>query len=64
MSRIRNGIKIQRDLYSAFLIMNTASDLKSFNIDKCNERFNNFYKLHNKEVKRLTGHKNLSSIAI
>lgn len=59
-----NGIKIQRDLYSAFLIMNTASDLKSFNIDKCNERFNNFYKLHNKEVKRLTGHKNLSSIAI
>lgn len=59
-----NGIKIQRDLYSAFLIMNTASDLKSFDIDKCNERFNNFYKLHNKEVKRLTGHKNLSSIAI
>lgn len=59
-----NEIKIQRDLYSAFLIMNTASDLKSFDIDKCNERFNNFYKLHNKEVKRLTGHKNLSSIAI
>ena len=57
-------IKVQRDLYSAFLIMNTASDLKSFDIDKCNERFNNFYKLHNKEVKRLTGHKNLSSIAI
>lgn len=44
--------------------MNTTSDLKSFDIDKCNERFNNFYKLHNKEVKRLTGHKNLSSIAI
>ena len=59
-----NGIKIQRDLYSAFLIMNTASDLKSFDINKCNERFENFYKLHNKEVKRLTGHKNLSSIAI
>lgn len=57
-------IKVQRDLYSAFLIMNTAGDLKSFDIDKCNERFNNFYKLHNKEVKRLTGHKNLSSIAI
>lgn len=59
-----NGIKIQRDLYSAFLIMNTASDLKSFDINKCNERFENFYKLHNKEVKRLTGHKNLISIAI
>lgn len=59
-----NGIKIQRDLYSAFLIMNIASDLKSFDVNKCNERFENFYKLHNKEVKRLTGHKNLSSIAI
>ena len=59
-----NGIKIQRDLYSAFLIMNIASDLKSFDIDKCNERFENFYRLHNLEVKRLTGHKNLSSIAI
>lgn len=59
-----NGIKIQRDLYSAFLIMNTANDLKSFDMDKCNKRFENFYQLHNKEVKRLTGHKNLSSIAI
>ena len=59
-----NGIKIQRDLYSAFLIMNIASDLKSFDVNKCNERFENFYKLHNKEVKRLIGHKNLSSITI
>lgn len=59
-----NGIKVQRDLYSAFLIMNTAYDLKSFDIDKCNERFENFYRLHNLEVERLTGQKNLSSIAI
>ena len=59
-----NGVKIQRDLYSAFLIMNIASDLKSFDINKCNERFENFYRLHNLEVKRLTGYKNLSSIAI
>lgn len=59
-----NGIKVQRDMYSAFLIMNVNDDLKSFNINKCNERFNNFYELHNLEVERLTGHKNLSSIAI
>lgn len=59
-----NGIKVQRDMYSAFLIMNVNDDLKTFNIDKCNERFDNFYKLHNSEVKRLTGCKNLSSIAI
>ena len=51
-------------MYSAFLIMNIADDLKSFDIDKCNERFENFYRLHNLEVERLTGKKNLSSIAI
>ena len=59
-----DGIKIQRDMYSAFLLMNIADDLRSFDIDKCNERFENFYRLHNIEVERLKGHKNLSSIAI
>lgn len=59
-----NGIKIQRDMYSAFLIMNIADDLKSFDIDKCNNRFENFYRLHSLEVNRLVGNKNLSSIAI
>ena len=59
-----NGVRVQRDLYSAFLIMNVADDLKSFDISKCNERFENFYQLHNLEVERLTGHKNLSSIGI
>ena len=59
-----DGIKVQRDMYSAFLIMNIGNDLKSFDIDKCNERFENFYRLHNLEVDRLKGHKNLSSIAI
>ena len=51
-------------MYSAFLIMNVNSDLKTINNDKCNNRFNNFLELHNKEVIRLTGNKNLSSIAI
>ena len=59
-----NGIKIQRDMYSAFLIMNINKDLESFDINKCNERFDEFYKLHNLEVKRLTGRKNLSCIGI
>lgn len=52
-----NGIKIQRDMYSAFLIMNISDDLKNFDIDKCNKRFENFYRLHNLEVDRLTGKK-------
>lgn len=59
-----DGLKIQRDMYLAFLIMNINDNLKSFNIDKCNERFENFYRLHNLEVERLKGKKNLSSIAI
>ena len=59
-----DGYRVQRDMYSAFLIMNIASDLKSFDLNKCNDRFENFLKLHENEVKRLTGNKNLSSIAI
>lgn len=59
-----DGIKVQRDMYSAFLIMNIADDLKNFDINKCKERFDNFYRLHNLEVNRLRGHKNLSSMAI
>ena len=59
-----NGIKVQRDIYSAFLIMNVNSDLKTIDNNKCNETFENFYNLHNKEVDRLKGNKNLSSIAI
>ena len=57
-------IKVQRDLYSAFLIMNVDKDLKGINQQKCNDRFENFLMLHNLEVERLTDQKNLSSIAI
>ena len=59
-----NGIKVQRDMYSAFLIMNIAEDLKHFDMDKCNERFEKFFQLHNLEVERLRGKNNLNSIAI
>ena len=56
--------KVQRDMYSAFLIMNVENDLKGINQNKCNERFEGFLRLHDIEVQRLTGQKNLSSIAI
>ena len=59
-----DGIKVQRDMYSAFLIMNIAEDLKSFDMEKCKERFENFYRLHNLEVNRLKRYKNLSSMGI
>ncbi|MBD5144246.1 MAG: transposase [Ruminococcus sp.] len=59
-----DGIRVQRDMYSAFLIMNVNSDLKTFDIEKCHARFEDFKMLHDREVMRLSGHKNLSSIAI
>ena len=48
-----NGIKVQRDLYSAFLLQHVNDDLKSVNVVLCNKDFDNFLKLHNKEVERL-----------
>ena len=59
-----NEYKVQRDMYSAFLIMNVDNDLKGINQSKCNETFENFLRLHDLEVERLTGQRNLSSIAI
>ena len=59
-----NGVKVQRDIYSAFLIMNVDNDLKGISQQKCNDRFENFKRLHDIEVNRLKGSKNLSSIAI
>jgi hypothetical protein len=59
-----DGKKIQRDMYSAFLIMNVNDSLSSIDKTKCDERYKNFLKLHDKEVQRLKGNKNLSSIAI
>ena len=56
--------KLQRDMYSAYLIKNVNEDLITINQAKVEKGFNNFVKLHNAEVKRLTGKKNLSSIAI
>ncbi|QSZ28127.1 transposase [Aceticella autotrophica] len=46
-----NEIKVQRDLYSAFLLQNTEND--ELNRDKCIAKFDNFLKLHDKELKRL-----------
>ena len=56
--------KLQRDMYSAYLIKNVNKDLITIKKAKTRKGFNNFVKLHNAEVKRLTGKKNLSSIAI
>jgi hypothetical protein len=58
-------IKIQRDCYSAFLIQNINDDLKTFSDKKCSEKFDNFIKLHDMEMERLSlNDRNLSSMGV
>ena len=47
------GNKIQRDLYSAFLIKNVKENLEEVNIEKAQKEFKNFIKLHNEEIERI-----------
>ncbi|WP_336175820.1 transposase [Fusobacterium polymorphum] len=47
------GNKIQRDLYSAFLIKNVKENLEGVNIEKAQKEFKNFVKLHNEEIRRI-----------
>lgn len=48
-----NGCKIQRDLYSAFLIMNVKDNRKEIDRQKCIDRWKHFIHLHHKEIARL-----------
>ncbi|MBS4218921.1 hypothetical protein KHA96_11405 [Bacillus sp. FJAT-49711] len=48
--------KVQRDLDSAFLIMNSQSDGKSTNREYCIRTFKNFLILHNNQMEQLNQH--------
>ena len=48
-----NGIKVQRDLYSAFLIQHVNDDLCTINQEECKRDFERFKILHDKEIERL-----------
>ncbi|MDR3560112.1 MAG: transposase [Negativicutes bacterium] len=56
--------KIQRDMYSAFLLMNVHPNLESINKEWCDSTFDNFKALHDVEVKRLNVLNNISSVGI
>ena len=57
--------KIQRDLYSAFLIMNVKDSLKEVDREKCFIEFDNFKILHDTEINRLRNSKrNIASMGI
>ncbi len=44
---------VQRDLYSAFLLMNSQIDLRHPNRELCHQTFEQFVKLHNEHMKEL-----------
>lgn len=67
---IINNIKVQRDIYSAFLISNVNNTLDGFDINLCNHKYDNFLELHNNKIQELqtikqqTNKKFLSCIGI
>ena len=59
-------MKIQRDLYSSFLIMNVNENLTSVNLEKCVETYPNFVRLHDIEIERIRSlaNKKIASMGI
>ena len=67
--RWNKDIEIQRDCYSAFLIMNVDDDLETINRELCIKTYDNFKEYHDKEISRLKemklkGYKLISSMGI
>lgn len=52
-NHLKNGDKIQRDLYSAFLLMNSAPSLAETDVDRCKKTYPKFQTLHEAELNRL-----------
>lgn len=61
-----DDFKVQRDMYSSFLIMNVKENLKEIDRNKCFENFDNFKMLHDKEIIRIqnSDNKTISSMGI
>ena len=48
-----DGKPVQRDLYSAFLLMNILASLDAVDVDRCRRTYEDFLLLHDKEVERI-----------
>lgn len=59
-------IKIQRDLYSAFLIMNVKNNLKEIDRELCFNTFDKFKTLHDNEILRIqhSNNRKISSMGV
>ena len=51
-----DNIRIQRDLYSAFLLMNSSNDLMETDQTACEQTFLQFLELHDKEIQYMLEH--------
>lgn len=65
-AELGNGDRIQRDLYSAFLLMNSQPSLQSTDRERCSKTYSQFKSLHDQEIYRLqqTPERHLSSFGI
>lgn len=52
-NRFDNGIRIQRDLYSAFIIQHTTDDLAGIDRNACLEDFDDFKAMHDKCIDKI-----------
>ena len=57
-------IRVQRDLYSAFLVMCVDDNMCEVNNKLCEQYFDGFLVLHDKEIGRLSGSNNISSMGV
>lgn len=53
LKRFPDGTRVQRDMYSGFLVFCTAEDLKHIDRDLCIRNYQKFKRLHDQEVERL-----------
>lgn len=63
---LANGDRLQRDLYSAFLIMNADETLKNIDQQRCDAHYEWFKELHDREIVRIQhdGKRHLSSFGV
>lgn len=56
-AQLLNGDRIQRDLYSAFLLKNSNADMNSTNIERCNATYDAFKIMHDDCITKLKSEK-------
>lgn len=65
-TNLENNIKVQRDLYSAFLLMNSTINMERADRELCEKTFDHFKELHDMEINRIKseGKKHIRSFGI